>query len=159
MVAYRQTSRKHLCLLISSQVTRPDKLKYRLCDSFFWRVDLQLFAKLEAPPAGEEWSSTHKTSSSYYLLLILMAQMVKNLPGMWKTGLDPWIGRMRAWQRTPVFLPGESPWTEETGGLQSMGSQRVRYDWATKHTHVHNSISNCGGKSKDDRGKLLYKLF
>ena len=25
------------------------------------------------------------------------------------------------------------PWIEEPGGLQSMGSQRVRYDWATKH--------------------------
>jgi len=24
----------------------------------------------------------------------------------------PWI---RAWQPTPVFLPGESPWTEEPG--------------------------------------------
>ena len=31
----------------------------------------------------------------------------------------------RAWQPTPVFLPGESPWTEELGGLQSMGSQEV----------------------------------
>ena len=29
----------------------------------------------------------------------------------------------KAWQPTPVFLPGESPWTEEPGGLQSMGSQ------------------------------------
>ena len=27
----------------------------------------------------------------------------------------------RAWQPTPVFLLGESPWTEEPGGLQSMG--------------------------------------
>ena len=35
----------------------------------------------------------------------------------------------RAWQPTPVFLPGESPWTEEPGRLQSMGSQRVRHDW------------------------------
>ena len=26
-----------------------------------------------------------------------------------------------AWQPTPVFLPGESPWTEEPAGLQSMG--------------------------------------
>ena len=25
----------------------------------------------------------------------------------------------------PVFLPGEPPWTEEPGRLQSMGSQRV----------------------------------
>ena len=23
-----------------------------------------------------------------------------------------------------IFLPGESPWTEETGGLHSVGSQR-----------------------------------
>jgi len=26
-------------------------------------------------------------------------------------------------QPTPVFLPGESPWKEEPGGLQSMGLQ------------------------------------
>ena len=32
----------------------------------------------------------------------------------------PW---RRAWQPTPVFLPEESPRTEEPGGLQSMGSQ------------------------------------
>ena len=31
----------------------------------------------------------------------------------------------RAWQSTPVSLPGESPWTEESGRLPSMGSQRV----------------------------------
>ena len=33
---------------------------------------------------------------------------------------DPWVGKIpwrRAWQPTPVFLPGESPWTEEPGGL------------------------------------------
>ena len=29
---------------------------------------------------------------------------------------------------SPVFLPGEPPWTEEPGGLQSMGSQRVGHD-------------------------------
>ena len=38
---------------------------------------------------------------------------------------DPW---RRAWWPTPVFLPGESPWTEEPGRLQSIGSQRVRHD-------------------------------
>ena len=32
------------------------------------------------------------------------------------------------------LLPGESPWTEEPGGLQSMGSQRVRQDLVTKTT-------------------------
>ena len=38
------------------------------------------------------------------------------------------IAQRRAWQPIPVFLPGESLWTEETDGLQSMGSQRVGYD-------------------------------
>ena len=33
--------------------------------------------------------------------------------------------RKRAWQSTPVFLPGEFPWTEEPGRLQSIESQRV----------------------------------
>ena len=31
------------------------------------------------------------------------------------------------------ILPWEIPWTEEPGGLQSMGSQRNRHDIATKH--------------------------
>ena len=34
----------------------------------------------------------------------------------------------RAWQPTPVFLPGEFTRTEEPGGLQSTGSQRVRHN-------------------------------
>ena len=33
-----------------------------------------------------------------------------------------------AWKPTPVFLSGESPCTEEPGGLQSMGLQRVGQD-------------------------------
>ena len=32
----------------------------------------------------------------------------------------------------PNILAWEIPWTEEPGGLQSMGSQRVRHDLATK---------------------------
>ena len=77
-----------------------------------------------------------------------MVQMVKNLHVIWETWVqslgweDLW---RRAWQLTPVLLPGESPWTEEPGGLQSMGLQRVGHDWATKcmharartHTHTH----------------------
>ena len=43
-----------------------------------------------------------------------------------RLGFDPLVGKIpwrRAWQPTPVFLPGESPWTEEPVRLQSMGSQ------------------------------------
>ena len=42
------------------------------------------------------------------------------------------------------ILAWRIPWTEEPGGLQSTGSQRVGYDWARAyvwphtHTHTHN---------------------
>ena len=35
------------------------------------------------------------------------------------------------WQPPLVFLPGESPWMEEPGRLQSMGSLRVGHDQRT----------------------------
>ena len=34
------------------------------------------------------------------------------------------------------ILAWEIPWTEEPGGLQSMGSQRDRHNWATEHAHT-----------------------
>ena len=41
----------------------------------------------------------------------LVAQMVKNLVAMWET----WVGKVPGEGKatTSVFLPGESPWTEE----------------------------------------------
>ena len=55
-------------------------------------------------------------------------------------GLLWWLRRNlpeEAWQPTPVFLPGESPWTEECGGLQTMVSQRVRHDWARNIIYMY----------------------
>ena len=45
-----------------------------------------------------------------------------------RSGFEPWVGKIpwqRAWQPTPVSLPGKSPWTEEPGRLESMESQRL----------------------------------
>ena len=53
-----------------------------------------------------------------------------------KHWFNPWVRKIpwrRNWQPTPVFLPGESH--GQSGRLQSMGLQRVRYNWAT-NTHV-----------------------
>ena len=61
----------------------------------------------------------------------LGAQMVKNLPEMWETRVRPLA------QEDPLekgmathssILAWRIPWTEESGGLQSMGSQRVGHD-------------------------------
>ena len=40
--------------------------------------------------------------------------------------LDPWVGKIpwrKVWQPTPIFWSGGSPWTEESGRLQYMGSR------------------------------------
>ena len=50
-----------------------------------------------------------------------MVLTVKNLPanaGHKRCRFKPWVKKIplsKAWQPTPVFLPGESPWTEEPG--------------------------------------------
>ena len=53
----------------------------------------------------------------------------------------PW---RREWAAHSSILAWRIPWTEECGGLQSMGSQRVRHFLATNtHTHTHTSIVSC----------------
>ena len=64
--------------------------------------------------------------------------MVRNPPAVQETGVWSLGGKIpsrRAWQPTPAFLPGESPWTEEPGGLQSMGWQTVRHTVGQMKTH------------------------
>ena len=47
------------------------------------------------------------------------------------------------------ILAWEIAWTEELGGLQSMGSPRVRYDWAWTHTaDVERTMWKLGEDSK-----------
>ena len=55
---------------------------------------------------------------------------------------ETWV-RSLGWEETleketaahSSILTQEIPWTEEPGGLQSMGSQGVRHDWA--HTQLN----------------------
>ena len=60
-----------------------------------------------------------------------MAQLVKNPPAMWK----PWVQSL-GWEdplekgmaNHSSTLAWRIPWTEELGGLESMGSQTVGHD-------------------------------
>ena len=67
--------------------------------------------------------------------------MVKNLPAM----LEAWVQSLsqedcleKEMATHSSVLAWRIPWTEEPGGLQSMGSQRVRHDRETNtHTQTH----------------------
>ena len=70
--------------------------------------------------------------------------VLKNLPAMqepqemhvqslnWEDSLEEEMGTLSS------ILVRKTPWTEEPGRLQSMGSQRVEHDWATHTLSVYN---------------------
>ena len=83
---------------------------------------LRCFAKALTFETRHKWQGTS-----------LVAQTVKNLPAIQETwvpslGWEDPLEEGMAWQPTPVFLPGGSPWTEEPARLQSIGSQSVGHD-------------------------------
>ena len=72
-----------------------------------------------------------------------MAETVKNVPVMqemqetqiWSLGEEYPLGKEMAPHSS--ILARRISWTEEPGGLQSMGLQRVRHDWAYTHTMLY----------------------
>ena len=57
--------------------------------------------------------------------------MIKNLPAVQKTGIQSRVRKIPMEKGKAIhssILAWIIPWTEECGGLQSMGSQRVRQD-------------------------------
>ena len=95
-------------------------------------IYLYIFGTLLSAPLGlyTEWELLDHVVILLNHMGFLGGSVVKNACHCrsYRRGrFDPWGGKIpwkRKWQLTPVFLPGESPWTENPGGLQSMGSQK-----------------------------------
>ena len=64
----------------------------------------------------------------YVLFIIILSSLASHF-------LVSWGNRQST---TPIFLLGESPWTEESGLLQS-GLQKIRRDWHDL-THMHSPL-------------------
>ena len=84
---------------------------------------------------GHDWSDL-----AWLLWASQVALVVKNPPSnagdVWDSGLIPGSGKFsEGGPGSPLqYSCLENPWTEEPGELQSMGLQRVRYDWSTHNT-------------------------
>jgi len=86
-------------------------------------------ARLDKSEAGIK---TTRTNIIYQASLV--AQMVKNPPAMWETWVQSlgWGDPLENEKATNSnILAWRIPWTEEPGGLQSMGSRRVWHNWMT----------------------------
>ena len=65
--------------------------------------------------------------------------VVKNLPAkqetwVWSLGWGDPLEKGMATHSN--ILAWEIPWTEEPGRLQTVGSQRIRHNWAAEHTYM-----------------------
>ena len=81
-----------------------------------------------------------------------MAQTVKNLPEMQETQVPPlgWEDPLEEEMATySSILAWSIPWTEEPGGPQSMGSQRVRHEQAKSH-----QVRQGGQRKQRRKGEL-----
>ena len=84
------------------------------------------------------------SSSSILLQASLVAQLVKNPSVSVRPGFDPWVGKVpwrRAWQPTPVFLPGESHGQRSLVGYSPWGHKES--DTAESLSIAHYSILLC----------------
>ena len=93
--------------------------------------------------------------------------MVKNLPAMQETQVQclGWEDALEEEMATySSILAWGILWTEEPGGLQSMGSQRVGHDWMTEHTGMPDyklleaecvSFFSITGNTGDRKGFML----
>ena len=81
---------------------------------------------------GIEKEVKHKYLAAFIMVHVsLVAQMVKSLPAMKETRVQGlgWEDPLKKEMAThSSILVWEIPWTEEPGGLQSMGSQRVGHN-------------------------------
>ena len=74
-----------------------------------------------------------------FIWACLVAQVAKNLPAMQETQVqflgqeDPLEKGMATHSSIPAW---EIPWTQDPGGLQSLGLQRIGHD-LTSNTHTH----------------------
>ena len=77
-------------------------------------------------------------------LASLVVQMVKNLPSMWETQVQP-LGKEDLLEKRMAthssILALRIPWTEKPDGLQSMGLQRVECNWVINTFTLTSDIS------------------
>ena len=61
-----------------------------------------------------------------------------------RPGFDPWVGKSpwrRAWQPTPVFLPGESPGKRNPLGYSLWGHKQTQLGNEAQHSNLINTIA------------------
>ena len=138
------------CLWIIKEALRETELQIllTLASWHLWRTPVQDSSLSSGPedPRSQLWP--HSTSPLQFSISITLNISRSQFPSKtkvqicehhhytsfkhaWPCILQSFPTRRRWWHPTPVLLVWKIPWMEEPDWLQSMGSLRVRDDWAT----------------------------
>ena len=101
---------------------------------FYWQDILEWVAISSSRVSSWSRDWTHISYISCIAGASLVAQSVKNLPVVQETWVQSlgWEDPLEKEMATHFsILAWKISWTEEPGGLQSKGSQRVRHNWVT----------------------------
>ena len=129
------------------------RLNLSLFHLLYWQADslpLHHLGSLKNP-------GVYLKHKNWYHRASLVAQMVKRLPTMREMQIQS-LGREDLLEKEMAthssILAWRIPWTEEPGGLQSMGSQRDTTEQLSTHTEVN--LSYIYSRKKNSHLTLLF---
>ena len=107
---------------------------------------------------SRSWLSDLTDTTTYMIRASQVALVIKNLlAGDMRHGFDPWVGKIpwrRAWQPTPVFLPGESL------GQRSLVVHRVaKSQTRLKRLHALDGSILCSHVTEEEPGTQAEKVI
>ena len=115
----------------------------------------QIFIALS--PILALWERQQDTRHGFGASLVF--QLVKNLPAVqetqvWSLGWEDPLEKEMATHSS--ILAGILSWPEGPGRLQSVGSQRVRRDWACRHALIQKQTHRSMKQDREPRDKSMY---
>ena len=99
----------------------------------------QLYSYMHQSPSKKQMKPLNVAHHIWYSQASLVAQRLKRPPAMqetwvWSLGREDSLEKEMATHSS--ITAWKTPWTEEPGRLQCLGSQKIGHDWATSLTTV-----------------------
>ena len=131
------------------QILKDDavKLLHSICQQIRktqqWPQDWKRSVFILIPKKGNAKECSNYRTIALISHTSLVVQTVKRLPAVWETPVrslgreDPLVPWRRAWQPTPVFLPGESHGQRSLAGYSPWGCKELDM---TERLHFHTVV-------------------
>ena len=142
---HTHTHEKSIDLAKWAQVTKSPQLRTISLNPYYWMYSNRgitwkfgEIAESQGPPRHSEWYSVLTRFPTSQMVPVVKKPAPPTPPLPKKETQETWVQKILGWKDSlelevatcSSILSRRIPWTEEPGGLQPIGSQRVRHDWS-----------------------------